>query len=229
MKVKLERTLDEIKTLIPKTILDSSGSVFYSGRLAFSRPSRLYLLGLNPGGSPVCQASETVGWHCEKVLVREDDDWSAYRDESWLGRRPGTCRMQPRVLHLLQYLSLNPGAVPSSNLVFERTSSSAGLEGRLRDLADACWPFHQCVIDRLGIRIVVCFGRHAGDYVCERLGAFDLLDQFVERNNRGWKSKVYMSECGIRVVVASHPSRANWTKPTSDPSPMIARQFEATK
>lgn len=38
--------------IIPKDLLDKSGSVFYSGRDAFSGTKNLYLMGLNPGGSP---------------------------------------------------------------------------------------------------------------------------------------------------------------------------------
>lgn len=52
----INAALDGIKT----DILTRSGSVFYSGRSAFSRPASLYLLGLNPGGSPERQAAETV-------------------------------------------------------------------------------------------------------------------------------------------------------------------------
>lgn len=36
---------------LPTAIQQRSGSVFYSGTGAFTHPSRLYILGLNPGGS----------------------------------------------------------------------------------------------------------------------------------------------------------------------------------
>lgn len=114
--------VDELATLIPQSILAASGSVFYSGRAAFSAPSRLYILGLNPGGSPQEQAKETVAWHTEKVLRRESPTWSAYLNEGWQGAHPGTWGMQPRVLHMLRGLKLEPGSVPASNLVFLRSA-----------------------------------------------------------------------------------------------------------
>ena len=48
--------IDELFRSVPTHLLNESGTVFYSGRDAFSNPSGLYLLGLNPGSSPVDQA-----------------------------------------------------------------------------------------------------------------------------------------------------------------------------
>src|SRR4051812_49127983 len=122
--------IDELFRSVPTHLLDESGTVFYSGRDAFSNPSRLYLLGLNPGGSPVDQARETLSWHSNRVLHKEPHKWSAYRDESWQGALPGTKGMQPRVLHLLRRLGRNPGDVPSSNLIFVRTAREIDLKDR---------------------------------------------------------------------------------------------------
>lgn len=61
----------ELLDLIEEGIRHRSGAVFYSGRVAFSRPSSLYVLGLNPGGSPTKQANETI-----------QRDIDAYRDPS---------------------------------------------------------------------------------------------------------------------------------------------------
>ena len=52
--------IDEFRALIPPSVLAESGAAFYSGRAAFSAPSPLYILGLNPGGSPLLQANDTV-------------------------------------------------------------------------------------------------------------------------------------------------------------------------
>ena len=86
---------DRFQGLIPMPVLSESGSVSYSGRTAFSNPSRLYILGLNPGGCPIKQATETVKWHTKKVADQERADWSAYRDERWNNNPPGTHGMQP--------------------------------------------------------------------------------------------------------------------------------------
>jgi len=169
---------------IPKSLKNQSGSVFYSGRTAFSEPSLIYVLGLNPGGSPLLQAQETISRHTNKVLKCEKPNWSAYRDESWLGKSPGTHGMQPRVLHMFQKLNRDPGRVPSSNVVFLRSKRERGIEGNFRDLARHCWPFHQNVIDQLGVRLVVCFGKTAGDWVKEVLNANRHVETYTENNKR---------------------------------------------
>jgi len=97
--------IEDLARHIPTSLLDRSGKVFYSGRLAFGTPSELYMLGVNPGGGPQELQAETVASHSEEVLQQLPDDWSAYRDESWSGKSPGTRGMQPRVLHLLRNLS----------------------------------------------------------------------------------------------------------------------------
>src|SRR5258708_2375053 len=151
--------ITRFSALIPQSVLAQSGSVFYSGKTAFGADSKLYILGLNPGGSPSEQARETVQWHTDKVLKHESPDWSAYRDERWANRLPGTCGMQPRVLHILRQFNLDPGHVPASNLVFVRTPREKDLNDQFGALATLCWPFHQSVIEQVKLRVVLCFGR----------------------------------------------------------------------
>jgi hypothetical protein len=218
--------IDALLQHIPESLKNQSGSVFYSGRTAFSEPSLVYVLGLNPGGSPHSQAQETVSWHTNKVLKLEKPNWSAYRDESWCGNAPGTHGMQPRVLHLFRKLTLDPGRVPSSNVVFLRSAQESDIKGDFQDLARLCWPFHQKVIDQLGVRVVVCFGNAAGDWVRKRLSANALVGTYTENNHRRWQSNAYRSAKGMGVVVASHPSRAAWTNPLSDPSNLVLKMLK---
>ena len=114
--------------LIPKDLLNESGSVFYSGSLAWRAATPLYVLGVNPGGSPDSQATETVAWHTDKVIRMEPDNWSAYRDESWKGAPPGTWGMQPRVLHMMNALGMDPGQIPASNLIFVRSQRAVSAD-----------------------------------------------------------------------------------------------------
>ena len=44
--------IEEFAKIIPSKLLFESGSVFCSGRQAFSRKNGLYILGLNPGSDP---------------------------------------------------------------------------------------------------------------------------------------------------------------------------------
>ena len=217
--------IDKFAALIPQSLLKHSGAVFYSGRKAFSTPSPLYILGLNPGGSPKEQAAETVEWHTKKVL-NEAADWSAYRDEIWRGNSPGTAGMQPRVLHLLRQLNLEPGNVPASNVIFVRSAREKDINNQFRQLAELCWPFHQAVIERLGVRVVLCFGQKSGGWVREQLNANNQVDQLVEKNERRWTSVSYKNSNGIAVVVATHPSIADWTTPATDPSLLVQRMLE---
>ena len=214
---------DEFVKLIPQDLLQKSGAVFYSGRKAFSTPSSLYILGLNPGGSPTEMADYTVAKHTEEVLISKPEYWSEYKDEVWRGNSPGTSGMQPRVLHLLRQIHLDPQKVPASNVIFERSAREKDITNRFQKLAEPCWPFHQAVIEKLGARVVLCFGQHSGFWVRERLDANTFVEEFVEKNNRHWKSVTYKNSSGIAVVVATHPSIADWTNSATDPSQLVKR------
>jgi len=216
--------IDSFAALIPQYLKTHSGSVFYSGRTAFSGPAPLYILGLNPGGSPKEQANQTVERHTAWVL-NEAADWSAYKDECWIGEVPGTTGMQPRVLHLLRKLNLQPRNIPASNVIFVRSAREKDIAVPFQRLAKACWPFHKAVIERLSVRVVLCLGQRSGRWVREQLNAKSRVDQFVETNNRHWTTTAYENSNGIAVVVATHPSRADWRTPSADPSPLVKRML----
>lgn len=201
-----------------------SGSVFYSGRSAFSRPAPLYLLGLNPGGNPVRQAAETVEADLDQFRTQAAS-WSAYGDESWEGRPSGTFGMQPRVLHMLAQLNLDPRQVPASNVVFVRSRTERMLDAEKRKLLSACWPIHAAVISSLCVNTVVCFGATAGRWTREQMNAHEPIDSFREKNRRGWTSLAHRAPDGRIVATLTHPSRADWTNPLADPTPMVAHML----
>lgn len=208
---------------IPSDLRSRSGSVFYSGVDAFSGEKDLYILGLNPGGAPDEQAKDTIEISINHILEKKPKNWSAYRDESWQGAKPGTWRMQPRVLHLLNYLNLNPGEVPSSNVIFIRSQRESHISNEANELIEQCWPFHSAVINELKPKVILCFGKTAGKYVRKQLSANELIDEFVEKNNRRWKSQAYANKNDVKVIIATHPSIADWSAPDTDPSEMIKR------
>ena len=216
--------IEEFADLIPRCLMDESGKVFYSGRLAFESPSELYLLGFNPGGCPERYTEETVSRHTDKVLHSEPDNWSAYRDESWEGKDPGTHQMAPRVLHLFQGLEIDPREVPASNIIFKRSKNKKKLKGDWKQLAQKCWRFHQHVIEMLGVRVVLCFGQDTGYWVQKQLGVTTKVDEFIETYpRRHWKSRTCRNTEGLTVVVATHPSVADWTNPHADPTELVCR------
>jgi hypothetical protein len=215
---EIEQALNALAT----ALLDRSGSVFYSGRSAFSAPSRLYLLGLNPGGDPEAQAAETVAADVAQFRT-QPARWSAYRDESWAGSVPGTRGMQPRVLHMLRSLEFEPDTVPASNVVFVRSPREAALDAEKAELLRLCWPVHDAVIRSLGVDTVVAFGATAGRWAREMLGVDELLDQFTETNDRRWTSYAHVGRNGRCVVTVTHPSIADWRNEAADPTPLIRR------
>lgn len=223
IKIRSRPVIETLATLIPEELMDKSGSVFYSGRDAFSGSKLVYLLGLNPGGDPLHQAHETVRWHVEKVLHKTPANWSEYRDEQWLEKKIGQGKMQRRVRYLCQKLGSDPGEVPASNIVFSRSRREDTFGGHLGTIAKLCWPFHQAVIDALKVRTLICFGGTAGAWVRGQLRANAPLDEFVERNRRKWKSRAFIGLGGIAVIVVAHPSVAKWMVPEADPTEFIRK------
>ena len=200
-----------------------SGKVFYSGRAAFSERSDLYVLGINPGGAPEDGAETTVRAHTQFVLYKADALWSAYADESWKGKSPGTHGLQPRMLHLFREIGRDLRRTPCSNLTFIRSRRVETLEENLDDLEEICWPFHQEVIAKLRPRIVICLGDDAGKRVCRRLGAKSIVGQFIEDNNRRWTSRAHQNSSGVIVLSLTHPSIADWSCPQTDPSSLVLK------
>ena len=218
--------LEEFLKLVDPSIHHRSGSVLYSGRAAFEGQSQVYILGLNPGGCPVAQAKETVARDIADALTVNPYEWSAYADESWKGRRPGTHGMQPRILHLLGRLGLDPRRVPASNVAFVRSAREADLGREKADLLKACWPMHQAVIDKLGVRVVLCLGGTAGAWVRDAIGANEQIDSFTEANERRWTSVAHRNASGLHVVTLTHPSIAAWTVDATDPTPLVRRVLD---
>lgn len=213
---------DDFADRVADQLRSEPGSVFYSGRGAFSRPTDLYILGLNPGGLPTPDQAETIGRNLEN-WARLPDYYSAYCDDCWEGAEAGQHGMQPRVRHLFEQLGRDLRKTPASNVVFVRSRSEAHLQGRKAELLDRCWPVHDAVIRRLGIRTVLCFGATAGSWTRQALEANHRIDQFRESNLRGWTSQAHVNPNDVCVVTLTHPSRAHWQNRHADPTPLVRR------
>ncbi len=213
--------IESFVPLIPTELAHESGKVFYSGRAAFSGKAPLYIVGINPGGNPEEHTTETVENHTHQVLTEFPNNWSAYRDEVWNGKPPGIYGMAPRILHLLRQLGLDPGCVPASNLIFVRSSREKHIKKRQANLIELCWPFHDQVLTALCPTAILCLGGTAGRYIRKKIGANRFITQFIEQNNRRWKSQLFSAPSGIQVVVATHPSIADWCNPATDPSSLV--------
>ena len=99
-----------------------SGKAFHSGRLAFSVPRDLYILGLNPGGDPE-DRSETVASNVDQVRHKAED-WCAFLDQDWRpgGRYYGQAKapLQMEMQELAACLGLDLRRVPASDVFFTR-------------------------------------------------------------------------------------------------------------
>ena len=210
---------------LPDRIFQRSVSIFYSGKEAFAADAPLYVLGLNPGGTPSALPTATVAAYLKRFKDR-DQPWCEYADESWEGAASGTWGMQPRVLHMFGQLGLDPRTVPASNVVFVNTRNERDLAQEKDELLDLCWPVHAAVINSLKVSTIVCFGGTAGLWARTKLGASEMIDSFTEENSRGWTSRTHRNPDGIQVLTVTHPSRADWRNPLADPTPLVRRALE---
>ena len=218
-----DEMIKEFKELIPKSFRNKPGFAFLSGSRAFSGSRDLYIVGTNPGGND--WGDYTISKNVKHALANEN--WSAYRDDYW-GRNCTKNRLQSGVLHLFKRLGLDAGEVPASEVVFLRSRNLPELEGNFEKLAAECWHFHQAVIDRLGVKVVVCIGKRAGFWVRNRLNAQTRIDEFVEKNKRQWESHSHRNADGLVIVTLTHASQASWTNPASDPTMLVKRALIRT-
>ncbi len=222
--------IERFAALMPKELAGRSGKVFYAGRAAFGAPCPIYLLGFNPGGHEEDHPDETIGEHTRRVLEEWSPEWTALLDEVWRPGRtpfpPGDAKRQRNILHFLELLGLDPRRVPHSNVIFVRSPRSEDLSDADLALAERLWPFHRAVIQSLGVRVVVCLGKEAGNEVRNFLAANTFVDRFEERNKRRWTSEAWRNHDGLCVAVLTNPSRVDWTNPAADPTPLVRGLLE---
>ena len=115
--------------------------------------------------------------------------------------------------------------MPSSNICFVRSPREKEISDKLNVYAELCWAFHEKVIDELGIQVILCFGKSAGRFVKNKIQADELIYEFVEKNYRKWVTSVFKNITGQIVIVATHPSIADWTNPNTDPSELVKKHL----
>ena len=209
---------------IPEKLKQKSGSVFYSGKSAFSGTKKVYILGLNPGGKDKDHKQYTIEKQIQEVIDQGDDSWSAYFDKNWNTGDKNT-PFQNRIQKLFNALNFNASEVPASNICFVRSKDEKSIKPFLKKYVDQCWPFHQAVIETLSIQMIICLGKTTGNFVRNKLDATEYIGYYEEQNNRKWKTELYKNKEGLIVVSATHPSRADWTKANSSPIPKIVEVY----
>ena len=218
-------TIEEFAVLVPESLLDRPGEIFHSGRLAFESHSDLYILSKQSGAGREDPSSTLVRSGIERILHYEPDNWCAYRDATWGGRPPGTAPMQQGMLHLFNELGVDPGTVPAAHLVFACAKRGEMSQDEFQQLARDCWPFHQAVIEQLGVRVIACLGKDVSNWVRDRLSVSRLVEEFTENNDRKWKNRTFANG-SLSVIELTYPGIAKWAAPATDPTGLVQRALE---
>lgn len=230
--------IEDFAKLIPDSLKCRSGAVFFSGRTAFSNSSELYVLGINPGGGdPDNTPESSISSHIEYVLGERCADWSGYRDDRWGRHNPGEHFLQRNVLHLLSRVGKKgkEHTVPASEVVFLKSRGVSGLKQHYgksyAELADEFWDFHEAVIKKLCVKVVVCYGKPSGEYVRKRLNAHKQVDELSCRSGKRMVTgRTYRNAEGLTVVKLWFPSSKwwpSWLKAKPDPTDLVIRALRS--
>ena len=80
------------------------------------------------------------------------------------------------------------------------------------ELEDACWPFHQAVIEQLGVKAILCMGDDAYEAVRRHFRVTGQVDEEPD----GWRPprwhRAYATGSGTILFKLLHPSRGHWQK-----------------
>ena len=185
-------------------ILHLSGKFLYSSADTL-KPGRIYLLGHNPGGSPLAKAAQTIGLCLDALPHKETND---YLDESWKNQPAGTSFLQLRVKWLLQNIGLNPREVAASNLIFPRSVAAAGI--RFAELSEICWPVRERILDIVGPALVIVFGNSGESPYAFLRQKFNASSETTVPSGHGtWNCRTFDVRGRFRVVGLPHLSRYN--------------------
>lgn len=179
----------------------ASGNVLYSGASTL-RAGAVYILGLNPGGDPNQLRWQTIRRVLDELPSKSENE---YLDVSWQGREAGESLLQRRVRALADMLGVELRDVCASNLIFMRSKDAN--DCGYPDLADACWPVHQAILDIVRPRLVVCFGNSGrSPYAFLRREFGDPEETTFPSGHGEWQCRIFRSSSGPTVAGLPHLS-----------------------
>ncbi len=196
---------------LPQAIQSASGAALYTGWSAL-RPGPIYIMGLNPGGSPDEEPRSLI----EDVLA-VPDVWSSYSDNRWGGRKePGTAPHQVRVRRIATAAGLDIRETPAANAIFVRSRNAGSLTNPY-DLWRLFWPIHQRMLAIVRPHAIVCLGNGQG------LSSWSLMRScaarpLTEEPSDGYRSGRFAKatfslsatdELTCTLIGVPHPSRFN--------------------
>jgi len=202
-----------------------SGKVLYSSASTLRR-GPLYLLGLNPGGSP--EHERTIGDSLRDL--EQGKCWNDYCHERWYPFKvAGRHRLQRNIIDLFNALDLDLELVCASNLVFLRSPHKDGI--KLSADADRCWKVHEMILSIVKPRTILAFGNNSQESTFTYLTTkFPLTLRPQEgprpsRSARLWVFEGLHAGRTIKVVGLPHlswnavhknPEALNWLKEQID-------------
>ena len=181
----------------------------------------MYLLGYNPGSDPGGNRPHKVRGTVEEACSRKADRFSLYYQDWGPGRRKD---MQRSIKHFFLVSGLCPELTPSSNCIFVRSPDVRAIpSAERRHLEEACWPFHEAVIEQLGVRAILCMGGKAYEAVERR---FRITGQIDEQPHGTRAHRAYSTTSGLLIFQFVHPSVGHWHCPQYNPAPLARRVLE---
>jgi len=181
---------------LPRSILDRSGEILYSGSQTLRR-GPIYLLGLNPGGNP--------NEHKDTVRDRLKDLPSKRRNNylvNWGGRQPGAHPLQRGVQWLAAELGVRIEDVCASNLIFVRSPDER--TSGFPESARHCWPVHRAILAVVKPKLIITFGKSPYNFLREEFGGLLEADP-LPAGHANWQCRAFRSR-EMHVVGLPHMS-----------------------
>ena len=196
-------TKADIPSLALQTLddqLDKTGTILYSSHDTL-QPGKIYLMGLNPGGSGGSSLRDNV----TKMLTKTEN---AYLDEAWgeydqMGEAP----LQKRIQWVLTTLGADTRDIFATNLIFVQSRDDKGVT---LSQAQQCWPVHEAMLEIVQPSLIVAFGNSDWSPYGFIHALFGGEQEYQRAEHGDWNLKRFQTTIGGRkttVIGLPHLSR----------------------
>ena len=208
---------DLIKTIehmiINSELNNQPGSLLYSSISTLSK-SKLYFLGLNPGGVP--DNKSTILDHLNFMTNKNNENFNEYCDGIWkpggIERPKGQAILQRRVQFLLSSLATNTRRVFASNLIFKRSINEALLNDK-DALAEICWKIHLKLLDVVNPSLILVMGNFCFKFIKNKMINIDDR-KFFAAGHANWECEYVNGKLNgmkTKLIKIPHLSRYDIT------------------
>jgi len=186
-------------------LLQERGGILYSSHETL-KPSSVYLLGFNPGGSGVKPLKEGIN----SMLSNSEN---AYLDGKW-GNKSGSwgageAPLQKRVKWLLSELGLNPADVCASNLIFVQSRKASDI---CFSLAKQCWPVHEAILEIVRPKLIIAYGNSTDSPYGYLHAMFGDEQEHIPSGHGTWVAKGFQCHInGKPVYIAGLPHLSRYS------------------